>query len=515
MQTEKEYLIGKEINALRCESVGEYSLPDYNGDVKKLLAIKTKVFPSGKFVGEDTLELSGTVAYEVVYLDSENNTTHAEFSTDYEAAVKINSETYVDSDVRTSVSGCNVRLVGPRKLSVKSTLDSDVCITESRVHSIDGDAFMEYEPEVQTRVANVFCPTFVSGESREVNEELFSIEGAIRDEVEVLLNDIRFELASLDVDSDSVSVKGDLVLSALVGNADSEPRYVTKKVPCSEQMHVEGAESFDSIDAWMEVSVFKASVAPTDDGVSISAIATLVPKICGKKNAPLSLVTDAYLKERGTQNEYSDFGYTEHICSETKTESFEATRPITEVGIENIGDVIYSEGQAKIDRCEITDGAVQMHGEIRFSGIMCQTVDEAAICSPFKFTLPFDKNVNINCQIHDNMRPNCAVNTTDVKITLDENNVHATANLDLYITLNADKRQRCLGSSYLTDDEYLTDASVVTVYYPDTTESLFSIAEKFHTSVTRIAETNKLTESVFASASDPIGTHGIKKLLIK
>ena len=49
MQAEKEYLTGREIVGLRCESAGEYSLPDYNGDVKKILEVKTKVFPSGSF----------------------------------------------------------------------------------------------------------------------------------------------------------------------------------------------------------------------------------------------------------------------------------------------------------------------------------------------------------------------------------------------------------------------------------------------------------------------------------
>ena len=155
MQTEKEYLIGREISSLRCESVGEYSLPDYNGDVKKILMVKTKVFPTGKFVGDELLEFSGSVGYEVVYLDAENTVTHAEFSTDYDAAVKINAESYVDSDVRTSVSGCNIRLVGPRKMSVKCMLDNDVQISEKKSYGIVGDAFMEYEPELLLRCANV------------------------------------------------------------------------------------------------------------------------------------------------------------------------------------------------------------------------------------------------------------------------------------------------------------------------------------------------------------------------
>ena len=113
------------------------------------------------------------------------------------------------------------------------------------------------------------------------------------------------------------------------------------------------------------------------------------------------------------------------------------------------------------------------------------------------------------------MRVNCAVNATDIKINIDESNAHVTADLDLFITVNADRRQRCLGASYLTDEEFSNDGSVITVYYPEAGETLFSIAERFHTSVASIAESNRLSESVFASSSEPIGLHGINKLLIK
>jgi hypothetical protein len=129
--------------------------------------------------------------------------------------------------------------------------------------------------------------------------------------------------------------------------------------------------------------------------------------------------------------------------------------------------------------------------------------------------MPFSENVNINCQKHSNMRANCAVNVNDVKINIDENYVTSSADLTIYVTVTADKKQRCLGAAYLTDEEYSRDESVITVYYPEPSESLFSIAKKFHTSVTNIAESNRLTQSVFASAGTPIGNAEIKKLIIK
>ena len=516
MQTEKEYLVNREISSLRCESTGEYSLPDYNGDVKKVLAVKTKVFPSGKYALEDTLEFSGTVGYEVVYLDGENNVTHAKLSTDYEAAVKIDAESYVDSDVNTSVSSCNVRLVGPRKLLVKASLDNDVCILERRSYEIGGDAFLEYEPETLTDIARISSPCFAFGQGREISEEMASVEGAIVDEVEVLLSDAELRVDQIDMGEGVAVMKGDILLSVLLKNADQPPRLVSKSLPYSEELTFTDTEGVHSLEGRGEILGLKSSVTPTEDGVSVSLSFSLSPKVRGKKDQTLCLVSDAYLKERATENEYTDFNYTEHLCSETEENSFDERVPISELGIDALGEVIYAEAQPRVEMCEITDNGVKIQGEIRFSGIACRVCEgDEPSYSPVRFVMPFKHNVNLSCQKHDNMHAHCAVNANDVKISLDENNVHASCTLSYYVTVNTERRSRCLGASYLCEEEYSRDDSVVTVYYPDTSESLFSIAKRFHTSVSSIAECNRLTESVFASVGHPLGSLGVKKLIVK
>ena len=516
MQTEKEYLTGREISTLRCESVGEYPLPDYNGDIKRILAVKTKSFPTGKFVGEDNLELSGTVMYEVVYLDGENTVTHAEFSTDYDATLKINSETYLDSDVRTSISASNVRLVGLRKLSVKCSLDSEVHILERRAHGIDGDVFMEYEPETLMSTVNVLVPTFASGESREISDVLLNIDGAIADEVEVLLSGVEFFDSSVELGEGIATVKGEIVCTALVRNGDALPRCVSKRIPYSEDVALPEDSAIEELRGRVELSSFGCTASPTEEGVELSVRVSACPKAYGRKNSPLSIVRDAYLKERSTENEYTDFGYTEHICSERADEMVEFKTALSEIGVESATDVIYTEAQAKVDECELVDNGVVIRGEVRFVGI-AYSMDDNGVANycPVKFTSEFSKNVNINYQMHDNMRANCAVNVTNPKIIIDENGVFASADLALFVTLSADKRQRCLGASYASDEEYATDESVITVYYPDASESLFSIAERFHTSVESIAKSNRLSESVFNSLGAPLGDGGVKKLIIR
>ena len=516
MQTEKEYMICREICAHRCESVGEYSLPDYNGDVRKILTVKTKVLPTGKFATDESLEFSGTVCYEIVYVDAENELTHAEFSTDYDSSLRINPQTYVDSDVKTSVSNCSVRLVGPRKLSVKCLLDNDVAISERKTYFIEGDAFMEHEPETVTVSADVLSATFACGEMREMSEELVSIEGAIVDEVELLLSEAHFDLDSLDLGEDTVRVKGELSVSVLVKNADSPVRTVVKGIPYTDELSVADPDSFNALDARVEINSFKTSLSPTEDGVSVLATVGAATRVQGRKNCRMDIVSDAYLKERGTVNEYSDFNYAEHVCTEIKTEKFEFKRPLCDLSLDGFGEIIYAEAQPRVEKCENLEKSVEIHGEIRFSGIACQVLEDGSNnYAPVKFTEPFVQNVNINCQMHDNLRSYYALNANDVKMHIDADDLVASLELTSFVTLTTDKKQRCLGTSYLTDEEYERDDSVVTVYYPDSSESLFEIAKRFHTSVAEIAEGNRLSESVFMSLDEPIGSSGIKKLLIK
>ena len=516
MQIEKEYTVGREISALRCESVGEYSLPDYNGDVKKVLLVKTQVYPSGKFVGDDLLEFSGSVGYEVVYVDGENNVTHAEFSTDYEAAMKINSDNYVDSDVNTVVSSYNMRLVGPRKFSVKCNLDSDVRISERREHSIEGDAFMEYEPEYVSTTAKVYTSRFASGEARDINEEIISLEGAIADEVEVLLCDIHPDLVISEKNESAVVLKGDLHVDLLYKNSDDNLKRVEKDIPYSEEVIFDGADEFDSLEFRLDTVNKKSSVIPTEDGVAISVSASVMPKVYAKKNGTLELVTDMYLKERGTNNEYSDFGYTEYICTENYRGEVDAKCSFSDLDIENISDIISTDASLHSENCEITDQGVKISGEIRFSAIACQLSEEGErVYLPIKFSESYERYVNVSCQICDNMHPNFSTHLENVKMDIDENGVVAMGEISASVSIVADKRQRCLGASYVTDDEYNSDDSVITVYYPDSTESLFDIAKKFHTSVGAIAESNRLTEAVFASSSQPLTASGVTKLLIK
>lgn len=516
MHTEKEYSEDRCLTRVHSESTGDYTLPDYNGDVKKILMIRPRVVPSGKFLGDDSVEFSGAVNYDVVYVDSENNVTHTDFSTDYDISVRVAAEKYLDSDIDTVISNYNVRLTGPRKFSAKCQLESEVHIGEKSVVSVAGDAFESYEPEVSVERVRVAAPCFFGAVTKELSEELVNLEGAICDEVEVLMCSVTPRIKSISATEGGAEVKGDVAIDLIYKNMDSVEEKVSKVLPFTENVSGDDMSLCDSLVGDVCVILAKTSVSPTEDGVSVMLNSTLETKVRGVRNDTLDIVTDAYLKERGTTNEYTDFNYTEYICTDTSEDNFSVRVPLDDLSLEGACEFLHVIALPHTESCEILDNSVKISGEIKFVGIACEiNEDGMPVYNNVKTTVPFEHYVNVSCQTHDNMRSECHVSTDNARMEVDGDHLLLLCDLSSRVTLNSRKRQRCLGLSNVTDDEYSSDDSVVTVYYPDSGESIFSIAKRFHTSVRRIAEDNSLSESVFASPHAPLVGMGTKKLIIK
>ena len=516
MQTEKEYITERSVLGLHSESVGEYPLPDYNGDVKRVLMISPRVVPNGQYMNESNLEFSGNVFYDVIYLDSENNIARAEFSTDYELALKQDGECYRDADIRTSIASYNVRLVGPRKFSAKAALSSDVRISESRVLEIQGDAMDDESVETLSGDAHIITSFFFCGESVELKEDVVFIDGAIEDEVQVLSCDVCAGKVITLCDDGVGEVKCDLVAKIVYRNAYEPICTKTVNFPYSAQLESSDLDNCTSLFGTVNVSEIKVELVPGEDGVGVLVCLNVTPSLRGVKNDSIEVVRDVYLKDRGTSCEYRDFTYTEHICSASAEGAFSTKIPLSDLTDARVCEIISSDCVVSREGCEITQNGALVKGEIRFNAFARAEDDENAVeYMNLKFALPFEQNVNLDCQIHDNMHAEAYVEAYGEKAEVSDNYILASSNLYSQICVNAQRKMRCLGASYLTDEEFSSEESVVTVYYPDANESVFDIAKRFHTSVRKISEDNSLSESVFNAKDAPVSSMGYKKLLIK
>lgn len=497
------------------ESQADYVLPDYLGDVRKILFTEATLRPSGRFAGGDEVEFSGVVVYNVIYLDSENNLSSAEFTSDYDYTVKCSGENYKDSISDTRVSNYAIRLMGPRKFSARASLVGSVRLSETDSLTVEGDAFDDGGAEVNTKSVKMRrqMPSGVC--EREYAESLARLDGVAKDEVRLIYSGAETEVDSVEAVDEAVRLRGRLCIKAVLCVAD-EPAYrLEKQINFDESLPFEGVSADMKLLPELTVSSLKCLVNADENGCEVVGSAILEASVLAETNETVDLTLDSYLKSCPTDNTYEDFSYQTLCDLSTVRGVHNAEVEKGDLECEGIEDIIFLSATPKVEQVDCSGDRVNIIGEIRYTGIASENNDDGISYVGFKFTSPFGTNVNISCQNNGKMQFETRVSASGANATMDSGRIYASCNLESCVTAVCEEKEKILASSVKREDEkYEKTGATITVYYPDEGDTLFSVAKKFRTSGLKIARDNDISEQVFA-ASNPEGVlRGIKKLLI-
>ena len=103
-----------------CEANGDYTLPDYQPEIRKILHVRPAVLPTGKFISGGRAEFSGTVAHSVLYADADGHLAAALLPGEYTFRAELpegeNTAVLCDS----MAEGTVCRPGGPRKLTLRT-----------------------------------------------------------------------------------------------------------------------------------------------------------------------------------------------------------------------------------------------------------------------------------------------------------------------------------------------------------------------------------------------------------
>ncbi len=498
-----------------CESTCEYILPDYLGDVKKLISTTARVVPSGQFEGDGDVECSGIVAYDIVYLDSENKLSAASFSSDYDFSFARDSESYIDSYVTSQLANFGIRLTGPRRMIAKSSISSDVCLMEKWEPKASGSAFSEREePEKITKTVNI--ESALKGESieKEYAEEAASLEGVSADEIEVITSNAYVRISESVPVEDGVNIKGELVVTAIIRTPDTSVFAIRREIPFDETVSINGATPDMSAISDAVVSSVTLGVSESESASQLVANVIMELGAVAFYNESVELISDAYLKSKDTASEYENLNFTSHIAAETKSGSVNLKIPRRELEIGNIKEILSLNQDFKGLALQKDEKTVGFSGNVAFSGAACEISEDGEdyICN-LKFTAPVAIDVNISCQIPENSKLTAKILPLGCDWELDAENLSLKLWYSVSYSLGCTESERYLSTCEIASDaEYIKTLSTVTVYFPDKNETLFDVAKKFHTTVKDIAADNMIAEPTALGV--PAKT-GLKKLIIR
>ncbi len=495
----------------------DYILPDYLGEVRKILFTEARAVPLPTYINGEDVCVSGTVHFKMVYMDSENRLSCAEFSEDYEASERIGSDGLLGAGAHTAASGYSMRLLGPRKISAKARVEADLTAVSEAENEVGGNAFDAGEVELATREILVCDTVMRESTEREYAEELVFLEGAISDEVEIPYSTVESVVEDCRVKDGEIWVSGEHTVSALVKCAD-EPVYLTKcSVPFAESFTADNLA--DGMYAICDVSAtsLKISQNPTETGTSVTAslIAEYTPRALGNRAA--TVVTDGYMKECGVATEHSELEVEELIYAATHSEKAESTASLEELSLSGVRDLLSVRAEVGIGGVEACEGCVKVTCDIKFSGIACEVNEDSTVAYlPVKHTAKLVREIPISCASRDKIRVEIMPRAYSPEGYVDGDNICLNVGVMLDAMVYEKKCYKVLTSIDATEEAFESlGGKTVFVYYPDADDTLFSVARKFHTTTEKIAIDNALTEAAVADKSASASLRGVDKLIIK
>lgn len=501
-----------------CESSCEYTLPDYMGDVKKVLCVSATAIPSNKFALDGEAEFSGIVSYSIMYSDTEGKLTNISLSSDYDMALAVDSSEYTDSYAVPKAVACSVRLTGPRKLVAKATVASLINVSCDESVSCEGTAFASGNtPQVLTKSVRVENAVFSNALEREYAEEAERLSGVMPDDIEIIATSGAARITESTVTDGGVLVKGELIITSIIRTDEQPPFAIRKTVPFEETVTLDGLmpDMQTVTDAY--VTSVTAGVTEDADGsvVTFNAIAEFFSVACNNKT--VDVTADAYLKECETEGKYEKFTYSELVTVGRTEENVTVSAMRSDVGCADVRDILTLAADVRGTECKLNGERVQVNGEAVVTGIACEINESGEpVYIPVKFSSPVSFDVNLDVHIPDGASAFVSVASVNVTPMLEAERISAKCLLKVDYRVEKGATVECMTECNETGGErFSANASRVTVYYPEKEETLFEIAKRFHTTCAKLADDNGIAEAALSSPDVPASLAGVKKLIIR
>lgn len=500
------------IGGIRGESSADFVLPDYMGDIKKLLKSCAQLCVANKFIGNGEVSFLIMVTYRVAYLDGDERLTEATFTSDYECTQKTASG-FIDADITPLLQGLTVRLQGPRKICAKVGIISEIDMVESDVIS---EAAEIQCAESKTRKIKVHGCEFLNFAEREYAEQIGRIDSVASDEIEIIKSDASLNIESCRRGADELNISGSIDAFCLL-RVDDDIVRVEKKIPFEDSMafYDEGREcSFTACGYLTSISA-SVNTSVGDDaeaGMLYSAVVmnmTLECRVTCNYNAEHKIISDAFVKGKKNECSYKDFCYDELSAPIFEKKKITLCRKRDEIPIRNVLD-----SDLKIKNCKymIANSDLIISSDAEYN-IIAGGMNPGE-CVSIKGEEPIEERIKISDFTATGGKFKALVDicTSDVQISFDGESIYVSFSLCVLGCVCEEKVERVLTSLEVVNADRSSGRKVI-VYYPEENDTLWSVAKKYATGIFDIEKYNSAAPAFSSDDPDaPLG--GVDKILI-
>lgn len=489
------------------EISSDFSLPDYQPEIKRLLSVRTTVSPTDKYVGANEAEFSGTVGYTILYSGNDgalyctSQVGEYHFTVPMESTVDFELGDGLVCDVETESEASAGRVIAPRKLSVKCRLRSRIRIYGTRLFSenIKGAS----EESLQRLFVSGECKeTFVgTSEPIHLSDEILTEAG--EETLRVISADAVVSVNEVGSGSGCVNCRGEVVLKLLCtreidGNGIFSQQ---RRIPYSGSIPVDGAEVNCTPSARGTVKDIALTV---EEGRILCEIAVCL-EARAERNAHVSFTKDAYSTEADGACSFCTMRLPAFVRTHSGNFSLNTTLSFEEAGIRRDATIADLSLFPYVVGLENENGRYVLSGKCR----CCALISVDGDMGMQEFELPFRYVTEGGREGVSDYDAN--VLASACRVRTDGERIHVDAELSVNLSVHTEREIQVMNAAELTEP-LLRPAASYLIAYPSKEDSLWSVAKRYHRPIGEIARMNPLVEGPAADAADSLA--GVNFLMV-
>ncbi len=495
--------------SIASELSGDFVLPDYQPEIKRLLKINAAVLPPSKYIGDSTAELSGDIDYYVIYTGSDNQLYCAPLSSEYKISVPIDKNNdlrllNMSADAVIAPDMVSGRVTSPRKLNIKCRLKTetrvygDMPLEQGAAYSKDPDNQMLYGEE------RVTSSSFVMGEMLYVSDEI--ILDRADGETRVVSADGRVLLSDISCANGAVNCRGELYLKLLMCRERDGSTYTTlRKLPISQTILCDGAGMNSSAYAKGNVCEMRINVDEGRVGMDIGILIEAV--VCDNEN--VRYIKDAYSTTHNTECGYKILSIPRSGSSVNTNFTLSDSMTLDEAGITPEHTVVDTNGSVAYESESFEDGKYKLQGKLKLS--MLLNKDGEYSCTDIEFPIKYISDTGIHGVPDEDMRSVMRADVISIRTRVDGERVGVDCEIALCGGIWSVGDMTLLDSMSFGDETKHSRGEYV-ICYPSRTDSLWSVAKRYGTTVSSLAGMNKISAASAPDGEDSLD--GVKYLIV-
>ncbi len=496
------------------EVSGEFTLSDYQTEIKRILKSEVNVFPPEKQINGDKLILRGTLSHEILYIGIDNRLYSASFPNDYEIEIKVpeNCKDSEDSPVFVKSENFSVRQTGPRKISAKGRVSaSAVCFSEADKTECMTENFLPGGCEALTEKAEYVSLSLLGGEMLELSDEYISEFHT--DSERIIECSGKVFVGNADCREDGIVVRGEVLADILSSDdATSEaPRVQRRKIPFEKTLDVVGATERSK--ALVKCMPTEISVSPGEAGNSVKVYCLI--DVCVMTPGEEEVAVDIYSYTHNTSVKENTLKYGKMISFTNGNMSVNGSFQASGIGMAESERAIAAYAEIKNADLSLSETKKAfIGGDCVFSVLTADdsgeipeySIREASL--PFKYEIPDRSSFPVK---EDNVFFIADITPVRAGARFDGERLGVDAEVFMTVAIIEEDEKRVV--SELTECDKLPErGNGIKIVYPEKGESLWKIAKEKCMPISEIRRKNGITED--AKTEDTAILTGRKYLIV-